>query len=112
MDNQARLSKLKTAITLFTIFKFVGLALLILGGILFAIDMVEYCKNLLDAMNAGNDDALVNAFVTFIFEGSASMFLLMLGIAALIVFSILGKKKKAAKVSLENQIRNENANHE
>ena len=96
MEKQERVAKLKKAITLFTIFKFVGLALLILGGVLFIKDMVNYVVALTDAMMSADDTAILNVFFTFILQGTGSMTILMLGLAALIVFGILGKKKKSA----------------
>ena len=96
MERQERVAKLKKAITLFTIFKFVGLGLLILGGIFFLVDMVNYVVALTDAMMSTDDTAILNVFFTFIIKGTGSMSLLMIGLAALIVFGILGKKKKSA----------------
>lgn len=102
MNNEERMAKLNKAIKIFTVFKFVGLGLLIIGGILFSIDLMYYIIDLFDAMTAGNEDMILNAFVTFIVNGTLSLSLLMLGLAALIVFSILRKKKKAEYVKLQN----------
>ena len=104
MERQEQVAKLKKQITLFTIFKFVGLGLLILGAILFVFDMVDYVKELLDVMSAGDDMGIINAFFKAVMKGTGSMYLFLIGLAALIVFSILGKKRKSAYALLMVEI--------
>ena len=105
---QERYEKLNKTVKLFTALKFVGLGLLILGAILFIVDMVQYVNLLSDAFNAGDETLIVESYVTFVLEGTGSMTLLIVGLAALIVFSILSKKKKAQLALLKTSINSAN----
>ena len=105
---QERYEKLNKTVKLFTALKFVGLGLLILGAILFIVDMVQYVNLLSDAFNVGDETLIMESYVTFVIEGTGSMTLLIVGLAALIVFSILSKKKKAQLALLKASINSEN----
>ena len=41
-------------------------------------------------MSAGDDMGIINAFFKAVMKGTGSMYLFLIGLAALIVFSILG----------------------
>ena len=101
---QERYEKLNKTVKLFTALKFVGLGLLILGAILFIGEMVQYVNLLSDAFNVGDETLIMESYVTFILEGTGPMTLLMVGLAALIVFSILSKKKKVQLALLKTSI--------
>ena len=58
--------------------------------------MVNYVQALLPAIQSGDETLILDVYFTFIIKGSGSMSVLMIGLAALIVFGILGKKKKSA----------------
>lgn len=105
---QEKYEKLNKTVKLFTALKFVGLGLLILGAILFIVDMVQYVNLLSDAFNVGDETLIMESYVTFVLEGTCSMTLLMVGLAALIVFSILSKKKKLQLALLKTSINSAN----
>ena len=98
MEQQAQLKKLKTAVTLFTIFKFVGLAVLIIGGLLLSIHSGIYMFNFLMYIQGSGSASSINAeAIAYLSQAAKDFIMLLVGLAALITFSIL-RSKKANKI--------------
>ena len=98
MNQQEQVKKLKTAVTLFTIFKFVGLALLILGGVMLSWHSTMYLLKFFNYLQGSGSASSVNsAAVAYLVQAAKDFVLLLVGLAALITFSIL-RNKKADKI--------------
>lgn len=99
MEQQEQLKKLKTAVTLFTIFKFVGLALLIIGGLLLSIHSGIYMFNFFMFIlnDTGSAESINAQALVYLGQAAKDFIMLLVGLAALITFSIL-RSKKANKI--------------
>ena len=94
MDNQEQVKKLKTAATIFKIFKFVGLAVLIFGGIMISYSSYEYLLVFFTYLQGGaSSNAVSSAAATYLVKLFKFLVVLLVGLAALITFNILKNKK-------------------
>ena len=95
---QEQLKKLKTAVTLFTIFKFVGLAVLVIGGIMLSVHSTLYLyKFFMYLQGSGSAEGIGNAAIVYLGQAAKDFAIALVGLAALITFSIL-RSKKANKI--------------
>lgn len=94
MENQEQVKKLKTASTLFNVFKFVGLAVLIVGGVLMSWHSFKYLLVFFSYLQgAASDSTLLAAVSTYFRQLLTSLAILLVGLAMLITFSVLRSKK-------------------
>lgn len=97
MNNQEEIRKLKKAATTFNVFKFVGLGLLILGGIMLSWHSYSYLIVFFQYMlnDIGSAGAVADAALQYFANLFESLGILLVGLAMLITFSVLrGKKSK------------------
>ena len=94
MENQEQVKKLKTAATIFNVFKFLGLAILIIGGVMMSWHSFRYLVVFFSYLqDAVSDSALLAAVSTYFRQLLTSLAILLVGLAMLITFSVLRSKK-------------------
>lgn len=94
MEKTEQVKKLKTAATLFNVFKFVGLAVLIIGGIMMSWHSFKYLLVFFSYLDGSTGANTVNAAAVEYFKQLfKSLAVLLVGLAALITFSVLRGKK-------------------
>ena len=104
MEKQEQVKKLKTAATIFNVFKFLGLAILIIGGIMMSWHSFKYLIVFFSYLqDAVSDSALLEAVSTYFRQLLTSLAILLVGLAMLITFSIL-RSKKSRKRKKKNTV--------
>ena len=102
MENQEQVKKLKTAATIFNVFKFLGLAVLIVGGVMMSWHSFRYLVVFFSYLqDAVSDSALLAAVSTYLRQLITSLAILLVGLAMLITFSVLRSKKSRQLEAIE-----------
>ena len=94
MENQEQVKKLKTAATIFNVFKFLGLAVLIICGVMVSWHSFRYLVVFFSYFQgAVSASALSAAASAYLRQLLTLLPILLVGLAMLITFSILRSKK-------------------
>lgn len=108
MNNSEQLKKVKSAFTVFTVFKFLGLATLIIGGIIIVFGSSMYLVKFFQYFNTDNTNALLDAIQVYFGQLIKGGITAVIGLILLITFSILRNKKYAKMQELKKEIENQN----
>lgn len=102
MDQTRALRKAKTELTIFRIFKIIGILSIIFGFLIIAKSFMEYVGNI---MGAGSNQVIFEYFFEYMTEMVKNSLVLDIGIVLTIVFSILtsNRKKKVKQIKSELQ---------
>lgn len=107
MGKYEDIQKMKKTGRLFKGLKFIGLALLIVGGLILVLGSSDYLLKFFNYMQYGNDSALIDAIQTYFRRLITSVALIVPGLVVLIVFNKVGNRKLANAAKLEAELAKE-----
>ena len=112
MGKYEEIQKLTKTGRLFKGLKFIGLAALIIGGVILVFSSSDYLLKFMRAMQSGNQSSLLNAVQTYFKNLLTAIALIVPGIVVLTVFHKLGNKNLAKAKALEAELAKEEAENQ